>query len=57
MHAKKDTPNKKPDILAATASVLNSANLFGKEKLIIIQHKDVFYRLMITRQDKLILTK
>jgi len=37
--------------------VLRSEELFGHAKLVIIQHRDNFYRLMITRQGKLILTK
>ena len=37
--------------------LFQSSDLFGKEKLIVIEHRGTLYRLMITRQDKLILTK
>ncbi len=37
--------------------IINSQEIFKKSKLVIIQHHDTFYRLMITRQGKLILTK
>jgi hemin uptake protein HemP len=37
--------------------VFNSADLFGGTHEIVILHKGVPYRLRITRQDKLILTK
>lgn len=44
--------------LEKPALVLHSEDIFGKEgKLVIIKHADSFYRLMVTRQDKLILTK
>lgn len=34
-----------------------SKDLFGKEKIIIIRHENNLYRLMITKQGKLILNK
>ena len=37
--------------------VFESKELFGEGKLILIRHEDSFYRLMITRQGKLILNK
>ena len=41
----------------AGQKVLRSEELFGSEKLILIRHEGATYRLMITRQGKLILTK
>ncbi|MBO6919213.1 MAG: hemin uptake protein HemP [Rhizobiaceae bacterium] len=40
-----------------TALVYQSDQLFQGQKEIIIQHEDASYRLRITRQGKLILTK
>lgn len=40
-----------------TPKRINAKDLFGEEKLVFIQHGQTLYRLMITRQDKLILTK
>ena len=37
--------------------VLRSKELFGEEKLVLIEHEGATYRLMITRQGKLILNK
>ena len=37
--------------------VIPSREIFGEAKMVIIQHEEVSYRLMITRQGKLILTK
>jgi len=37
--------------------VVRSEDLFGREKIVLIQHKDVLYRLIITRNEKLILNK
>jgi hemin uptake protein HemP len=37
--------------------VYNSQNLFHGRQEILIEHADCVYRLRITRQDKLILTK
>jgi hemin uptake protein HemP len=37
--------------------VVRSEDLFGKEKIILIQHRDILYRLIITRNEKLILNK
>lgn len=50
-----------PEILRGARSgpkrVLDSRDLFGNDKVVLIKHQDQFYRLMITRQDKLILNK
>ena len=44
--------------LKKSVAVFHSDDIFGKSgKLVLIKHADSFYRLMITRQDKLILTK
>jgi len=37
--------------------LLTSKELFGNEKLVLIEHENTVYRLMITRQGKLILNK
>ena len=37
--------------------VLHSNELFGDDKLVLIRHKEDLYRLSITKQGKLILTK
>ena len=36
---------------------VDSRQLFGDEKMVLIEHSGQIYRLMITRQDKLILNK
>jgi hemin uptake protein HemP len=40
-----------------SGKVVSSKELFGNEKLIHIEHEGTRYRLMITRQGKLILNK
>ncbi len=40
-----------------TNPVIDSQDLFGNKKMIMIQHRGNLYRLMITSQGKLILTK
>ena len=49
---KHETTESKPE-----AKVVRSEDLFGKEKIVLIQHRDVLYRLIITRNEKLILNK
>ena len=39
------------------AKVLKAKDIFGEDKLVLIQHEDTVYRLMITRLGKLILNK
>ena len=39
------------------SKMLRSQELFGDEKLVLIEHQNAVYRLMITRQGKLILNK
>lgn len=47
-----------PDsFLSKENRVLRSSDLFGEKKLVFIHHKDDLYRLSITKQGKLILTK
>ena len=46
-----------PDLMLQAAAVLNSAELFGDKNLVLIRHGKDWYRLMITRQGKLILMK
>ncbi len=44
--------------LASLASlVIHSSDLFREKRLVLIKHRDDWYRLMLTKQDKLILTK
>ena len=55
----RDTPEEKElASLAESASlVIHSEDLFGKGRLVLIRHNRDWYRLMVTRQGKLILTK
>ena len=44
--------------LASSANlVIHSSDLFGEKKLVLIKHRSDWYRLMLTKQGKLILTK
>ena len=45
------------ELTPVTGKALRSSDLFGKERLVLIQHNTDIYRLMITKQAKLILTK
>ena len=49
-----DEKQNKQDSLA---KVLRSKELFENEKLVLIEHESAVYRLMITKQGKLILNK
>jgi len=49
--------NKVPVDFLKADLIVHSSDIFGANKLVLIQHRDDFYRLMITRQGKLILTK
>jgi len=42
---------------AGEVKTFSTEELFGKGKAVLIRHKDALYRLMITRQGKLILNK
>ena len=46
-----------PDWTAKAAQVVDSAEFFGGKKLVLIRHNGDWYRLMITKQNKLILMK
>ena len=46
-----------PDRETGTPRTVSSDELFGTETELCIHHKGALYRLRITRQDKLILTK
>ncbi len=39
------------------SKIIPSSEIFGGEKLVLIRHGEMSYRLMITRQGKLILNK
>ncbi|MCB1755155.1 MAG: hemin uptake protein HemP [Gammaproteobacteria bacterium] len=57
-----DIFDTKPDTPLAVGGIdglplLNTADLFGNSSEIKINHRDEIYRLRITRQGKLILTK
>ena len=43
--------------LGGAGLVLHSSDIFGKSKFVLIRHHDQWYRLAITKQGKLILTK
>lgn len=47
----------KQDIAPALRQRLNSADLFGAAREVVIEHAGEEYRLRLTRQGKLILTK
>lgn len=49
--------NKIPVDFLKADLIIHSSDIFGENKLVLIQHRDEVYRLMITRQGKLILTK
>ncbi len=44
-------------VLKETDKVIPSAELFGGAKFVLIRHGDALYRLVRTRQNKLILNK
>jgi len=46
-----------PKTSTVSARVLDSQRLFGREKIITIQHGEQAYQLRITKENKLILTK
>jgi hemin uptake protein HemP len=51
-------PSPMADLADKASLVIHSEDLFGKEgRLVLIKHNDGWYRLMITKQRKLILTK
>ena len=47
----------KKSSVTPTSRVIDSENLFKGEKLVLIQHHGDLYRLIVTRQGKLILNK
>ena len=49
--------NVPPDLAQRASLIVNSAEMFGDKKLVLIRHNDGWYRLMITKQNKLILMK
>lgn len=54
------TPEKKesrPDLTSQAAATVDTAQLFGEKKLVLIRHNEDWYQLKITKQNKLILTK
>lgn len=55
MHAAADPPPADREI--GRPRIVTSSDLFGGESEVLIMHNGVLYRLRITRQDKLILTK
>jgi hemin uptake protein HemP len=52
-----DPAEMPPDAARQAATVLDSTQLFGSKKLVLIRHNDGWYRLMVTRQNKLILVR
>ncbi len=57
MKEKTDSPIKGKQSSSEIEKRYSSYDLFGSKREIIIEHKGHVYRLQITRQDKLILTK
>jgi hemin uptake protein HemP len=55
MPAAAEPPYAEPEL--ARPRIVTSGDLFGGESEVLILHNGVPYRLRITRQDKLILTK
>ena len=51
------TMDATPEKISEAALIIQSSELFKDSKLVLIQHKDQRYRLMVTKQGKLILTK
>jgi len=51
------TLSTKQDTMPALRQRLNSAELFNTSREVVIEHAGEEYRLRLTRQDKLILTK
>ena len=50
--------NEAPPNLAAQAGlIIHSVDLFGEKRLVLIRHNEDWYKLMITKQNKLILMK
>lgn len=45
------------DSIRRAGLIVHSEDLFGGDSLVLIKHKNDWYRLMITKQGKLILTK
>ena len=46
-----------PDLASQASRILDSAEIFGEKKLVLIRHNEDWYKLMITKQNKLILMK
>lgn len=59
MTPKPDTPPRiePAEIPGQGTRIFTSAELFGGDDEIVVLHNDATYRLRVTRQDKLILTK
>jgi len=49
--------SKEKNLAGENETMVHSNDLFGKNRLVTICHRGTFYRLMITKQGKLILTK
>lgn len=52
-----DVPRSDPGEEKSAPRVLNSEELFAGQRTVVIQHGDEQYRLLITRNDRLILQK
>lgn len=46
-----------PDLASSAGLVVDSVELFKDKKLVLIRHNGDWYKLMVTKQNKLILTK
>ena len=56
-HGTEDAPLKAGEPPADAIRVIRSEELFGGQRTVVIQHADAQYRLLITRNDRLILQK
>jgi len=49
--------NDLPDLTTQADLIIHSSDIFGEKGLVLIRHNDGWYKLMITKQNKLILMK
>lgn len=49
--------NELPDLTTQADLIIHSSDIFGEKRLVLIRHNDGWYKLMVTKQNKLILMK
>lgn len=54
---KKKDGNELPNLTTKADLIIHSSDLFGEKGLVLIRHNDSWYKLMVTKQNKLILMK